>query len=121
MVSPQGAARLLDLRTLITAVVAVSQMRDTISLSETFTRPTPQQRIVHRNVAQPSRDTDITNLENASESPAEASNEALSTTISDGDVYAADVGTTGSTNSLPSSPVGHQISAHRLRGRIDPR
>ena len=107
-------------------------MRDTISLSEAFTDSEPQQLTSPRNVVQPLLDRHITNTGNASEFPAqnapqsfpetlETSVEVSGTTGSEGDACAADVGTMDSTNSLPSSPEGHQTSANRWRGRINPK
>ena len=132
VVSPQGTGRLLDLRTLITLQYSAARMRDTISLSEAFTDSQHQQLITPWNVVQPLRNIHVTNTRNASEPPAEnapqssperleTSTEVSGTTSSEGDVDAADVGTMGSTNSLPSSPEGHQISANRSRGRINPK
>ena len=114
---------------------AISEITSTeVKSSATATDSEAQQLITPRNVIQPLRNTHIMNTGNASESPAAVMNtpqplserqhtsvEVSGTTTSEGDVCAADVGTMGSTNSLPSSPEGHQINANLSGGRIDPK
>ena len=113
---------------------AVSEITSTeVKSSATGNDVEAQQPITPRNVIQRLRNAHRKNTGNASESPVEVigtfpplaerkhtSVEVSRTTTSEDDGFAADVGTIGRTNSLPSSPEGYQANANLSGGKIDP-
>ena len=103
-----------------------------VKSSATATDFEVQQRITPRNVIPPLHNAHTMNTGGASEAPAEVmdtvqplserkhtSVEESGNTTSKGDISAADVGTVGSPNSLPSSPERHQANTNLSNGRID--
>ena len=113
---------------------ATSEITSTeVGSSATATGAEAQQLITPQNVPQPLRNTGMMNIENVSEPPAEVMDtfqllpesrhtgvELSGATTSEGEGFAADGGTMGSTDSLPPSPEGHWADANLSNDRIDP-